>query len=349
MTAIELIPSFEVIRDFAASITIVRTVGSLASSVGKIVTRSDEYADRIARSLALQRPDKSDLDAALNLLGLTGSRVTIFATPGHFLYGQATHPADREAALYLSGTLGFSRSVRRGGNVVDNHIIPDFRGTQIIFGGANSQPWIRTIFEFEFAYKGRGHRKHQNPDYLVRRSDALIPLPYGPTTNAADPAVPLTRMRAALGGKLGDPRPAWSFVGADPAIGRPLFKNGYRILDWLHLTRIRNFLSPEWGKPGDEGSIVYASGASGVGTRAVRLLFQPGVAQQLCDLLVDESEFQILLPVEVGYSKSGMFPVRIDVLQAVVFPLTDLDLNLYEKARARIGKRVTQVISRATR
>ena len=296
----------------------------------RLLTRSDENAQQGAREMGIPSIHEADREAGLRFLGLDTSQASFFATPGHRLYMPNVHPADREALDLVASVAGLGSSVRAGGNVTDNSIRPTFEGTQVVFGGVNSQPWARAIFEYEGS----------DEDHLKRRADAVIPIPYIGFADAEE--VPLVDMRDRLGGEL-TRRPMWQFVGPKQEVGKPRFVDGYRVLEWLSIVKVRNFLSPIWSKDGS-GYIVHIDGASGVGTRGVKLIFDRRMVEVVEAKLGAANEFQVLLPIEVAYDEGGMRPHQILLDQVESVPLTVTN-DMYREARARIGQAAGRYIA----
>jgi hypothetical protein len=259
-------------------------------------------------------------------LGLTSRVANFFATPGHRLFKPQVHPADRQVATFIAGVAGMLDAMKDGHVVTDNNIVPTLDGTQVVCGGPNSQPWARLIFEFE------------GPDeyHLSRRPDAVIPVPFVGLADADE--VPFVSMREALAKWSPKPEPIWSFVGPANDVRKPEISDGYRILEWLSVVRIRNFLSPTWPLP-EAGYIVHIDGASGIGTSAAKLLFEGGVSQQLLEELNFAEEFQALLPVVVAYAADGPYPIRINARNAEVLPFK-VSEQAYKEIRARVHKRI---------
>lgn len=322
----------ENLRDLAAAATLVGLGLNIANHCGgeDLETRSDEDATDGVQRVDLRGPQGEDVTSALSFLGLNISVASFFATPGHRLYMPNVHPADREALDFVAGAAGLAASVREGRNITDNLIRPTFEGTQIIFGGVNSQPWARVIFEYEGS----------DEDHLKRRADAVIPIPYIGLADAEE--VPLVDRRDRLGGEL-TRRPMWQFVGPKKEVGKPRFVDGYRVLEWLSIVKLRNFLSPIWSKDGS-GYIVHVDGASGVGTRGVKLIFDRRTVEALEAKLGAANEFQVLLPIGVAYDEGGMLPhqILLDQVESVPLAVTN---DMYHEARARIGQAAGRYIA----
>ena len=233
-------------------------------------------------------------DRALELLGLRGRDTNLYAGPGHSLFPGQTHPADMYGLLTLGGYLGFAEAWREGRVHYETSLPAKLSGNLVFVGGSTSQVAPRVLLQ----YRGR------DSDHLNRPEDAVLPLRFVGISDRDR----VEERRQLLGdGQLVE-GPVWGFEDRNGEPHFPSFDGYRRTSDLLLVTRLPNFLEDPSGKA-TQHSIVFLSGASGAGTRAIGVLMEDELLLRSIESQAGRY-FQALIEVSVEYREGQIEPVR---------------------------------------
>lgn len=284
------------------------------------------------------RQQAAEVREAKQLLGLSEPAGEAYRSDAvHPLYTPGElHPDNAAALLAASSDLGFNRTVQRDEiqvDVADNSLL--------LFGSPTSEGLSRVVFDYA-----------ELPD-----RDGLAsldrPLDFAYAWNLDPESVGTGEVGRYVPGKGVVRRPPWqiaSFRSKGPRQFVPeTDSEGMITEDYLLITRIRNFLSPEAQAQGK--FLVSFGGAHGTGTRAVTCLFKDKrLLRQVLEALKAKHReasdqiagipkaYQLLFRVSgIKHTEVGSLPSSLELVDAVVLGDDDSGWDL---ARRRVAPRL---------
>lgn len=266
------------------------------------------------------------------LLGISADRFVTYrhsSAHSHFSSRCNPHPDNGDALNAVAGD-DYDAAKRENRIITVENLAVDIGQSAVLIGSPTAEDFSRIVFGYQVSEGENG----------LRFTDKLFDLPF---RWHLDPTQIDASARRLVRGHGWIERPNWSIRGLSEWTPYVRNRDGVLEVDYLLVTRIKNFLTPE---SLDSGKfIVSVAGTHGTGTRAVELLLSDSAiltaVREELKKLGWPPWYQLVFEVSkfTHYEAEGTRAHAISLKDAVAI---DNDLDMWRKARDEVGPRIIE-------